>query len=37
MQRLKVEPTEENKAFMTFVIPHDKEQLLKVTIYKKLY
>ncbi|KAG7606930.1 AAA+ ATPase domain [Arabidopsis thaliana x Arabidopsis arenosa] len=28
-ERLKVEPTEENKAFMTFVIPHDKEQLLK--------
>ncbi|KFK27923.1 hypothetical protein AALP_AA8G447600 [Arabis alpina] len=25
---LKVEPTEENKAFMTFVIPHDKEKLL---------
>ncbi|KAL1203812.1 ABC transporter A family member 9 [Cardamine amara subsp. amara] len=27
---LKVEPTEENKAFMTFVIPHDKEKLLTV-------
>ncbi|KAG7535104.1 ABC transporter-like [Arabidopsis thaliana x Arabidopsis arenosa] len=27
-EHLKVEPTEESKAFMTFVIPHDKEQLL---------
>ncbi|KAG7538813.1 ABC transporter-like [Arabidopsis suecica] len=27
-EHLKVEPTEENKAFMTFVIPHDKENLL---------
>ncbi|CAH2043969.1 unnamed protein product [Thlaspi arvense] len=27
-ERLKVEPAEENKAFMTFVIPHDKEKLL---------
>ncbi|KAL9284230.1 ABC transporter A family member 9 [Arabidopsis thaliana] len=29
-EHLKVEPTEENKAFMTFVIPHDKENLLTV-------
>ncbi|KAJ0248825.1 hypothetical protein HA466_0158690 [Hirschfeldia incana] len=27
-KHLKVEPTEEKKAFMTFVIPHDKEKLL---------
>ncbi|EOA14978.1 hypothetical protein CARUB_v10028326mg, partial [Capsella rubella] len=27
-EHLKVEPTEENRAFMTFVIPHDKEKLL---------
>ncbi|XP_023633298.1 ABC transporter A family member 9 isoform X2 [Capsella rubella] len=27
-EHLKVEATEENKAFMTFVIPHDKEKLL---------
>ncbi|ESQ31765.1 hypothetical protein EUTSA_v10003613mg [Eutrema salsugineum] len=27
-EHLKVEPTEERKAFMTFVIPHDKEKLL---------
>ncbi|CAL9244520.1 unnamed protein product [Arabidopsis halleri] len=27
-EHLKVEPTEESKAFMTFVIPHDKENLL---------
>ncbi|XP_010457652.1 PREDICTED: ABC transporter A family member 9-like [Camelina sativa] len=27
-EHLKVEPTEESKAFMTFVIPHDKEKLL---------
>ncbi|CAA7035148.1 unnamed protein product [Microthlaspi erraticum] len=27
-EHLKVEPAEENKAFMTFVIPHDKEKLL---------
>uniref|UniRef100_A0A1J3GNC3 ABC transporter A family member 2 n=1 Tax=Noccaea caerulescens TaxID=107243 RepID=A0A1J3GNC3_NOCCA len=27
-ERLNVKPVEENKAFMTFVIPHDKENLL---------
>ncbi|CDY23800.1 BnaA01g21510D [Brassica napus] len=27
-EHLKVEPADENKAFMTFVIPHDKEKLL---------
>ncbi|XP_013596936.1 PREDICTED: ABC transporter A family member 11 isoform X2 [Brassica oleracea var. oleracea] len=29
-EHLKVEPADENKAFMTFVIPHDKEKLLTV-------
>ncbi|XP_024004349.1 ABC transporter A family member 11 isoform X3 [Eutrema salsugineum] len=29
-EHLNVEPTEENKAYMTFVIPHDKEKLLTV-------
>lgn len=33
LQHLKVKPIEENKAFMTFVIPHDKENLLTVSIY----
>lgn len=35
MQHLKVEPADENKAFMTFVIPHDKEKLLTVRMYQK--
>ncbi|KAK7836996.1 abc transporter a family member 2 [Quercus suber] len=29
---LDVEPKEENKAFLTFVIPHDRESLLKVPV-----
>ncbi|CAF2152409.1 unnamed protein product [Brassica napus] len=33
-KHLKVEPIEEKKAFITFVISHDKEKLLAVTIFK---
>lgn len=32
LQHLNVKPVEETKAFMTFVIPHDKENLLTVSI-----
>lgn len=31
-QHLDVLPKEENKSFLTFVIPHDREGLLKVII-----
>lgn len=31
VQRLNVDPREENRQFLTFVIPHDKEPLLTVT------
>ena len=36
LQHLKVKPVEENKAFMTFVIPHDKENLLTVSIIERI-
>lgn len=32
MQHLGVEPKEENREFLTFVIPHDREGLLMVNI-----
>ena len=36
-QHLDVEPKEENKAFLTFVIPHDRESLLKVRIFNIVF
>lgn len=30
LQHLDISPKEESKSFLTFVIPHEKEKLLKV-------
>ena len=32
-QHLNIEPKVENEAFLTFVIPHDRESLLRVSIF----
>lgn len=35
-QHLDVTPKEEDKSFLTFVIPHEKEKLLEVSTYHEV-